>query len=102
MPTLTPSQSCLLAITQVDSTNTPLVNPDPTYGPPTFTNSDPTIIQLVSTRAVPTGILGTSTVSVTETSSDPTKPAISGSITLNVVGPAAAALAVTGTVVDGH
>lgn len=102
MPTLTPDQSCILSVAQVDSTNTALTTPDPTYGSATFTNSNPNVIALAGTRAVPTGILGSSTIVATETSSDSTKAPISGTITLTVVGPAAAALQVSGNVVDGH
>lgn len=102
--TLTPTQTYKLNPTvQVDDNNVPLVVSDPTYGDPVYDSSDATVAVIgnvlgVGLSIVPTGKVGNCIITGTETSSDTTKSVLTGTVTVAVVGPAAASLDITGTV----
>jgi hypothetical protein len=99
--TLLPTQVYVLNNTvQVDSTGAPLTTPDPTYGAPTFTSSNPAVASvgpLLPLRVQPTGVVGTTTITGTEVSSDTSKPSIVGTLVVTVPGPLAAGLQINGT-----
>lgn len=94
--TILPTQTCSLSNTfQVDAEGVKLTTQDPTYGAPVWTNSDNTVATLGGDPPhylQPTGKLGTTTATSTETSSDPTKPVLTSTVILTVEGPAAADL----------
>lgn len=98
--TLTPAQTFVMnSIVQVDSTGTPLSTPDPSYSSVSCVSSNTAVAGVQGNiRVAPTGILGTATITATETSSDPSKPVITGTLVVTVVGPSAAALVINGVV----
>lgn len=100
--TINTTQSYLMnAIVQVDSAGTPLAVPDTSYGPPTFTNSNPAVITMAGPRATCAGGFGSATIVATETSAG--KPDISGTVVVTVEVPVpAAALQIGGVIQQGN
>lgn len=86
---------------QVDSSNAPLTTPDPSYGAPSYAFDSTFFTEnniAGQENLISTGKLGTTTITVSETSSDPSKPVIEDVITATVGGQVAAGLQVTFTI----
>lgn len=95
--TLTPAHTYVMNNTvQVDSTGAPLTSPDPTYSAPAYASNNPSVATLQGNRVTPSGVLGTATITATETSSDNTKPTLTGTLVVTVQGPAADSLQING------
>ena len=100
--TLTTEQTFgIHSVIQVDANDVALPTPDPTYGAPTYSSSDDTVVTVGQTLqgpvVSPTGKLGTATITVTEVSSTG-EPTIIGTLVVTVTGPAAASLEIEGAV----
>lgn len=83
--------------------STPLTTPDADYSAPTYTVDNAALgsIQVLSANGpesfVPTGSLGTATVTATSTSSVSGQPDITGTLAITIEGPVPDGLEITGT-----
>jgi hypothetical protein len=100
--TLTQTQTYTLTTTQVDASGNPVTTPDPTYNTLGYVSSNPsvaTVSAFVPNQVIPTGVIGSTVITATETSTDTKRPALTGTLNVTVVGTPPASLLVSGTIV---